>query len=449
MKLRGFSRKKKCVSLSIVYLALFGLFCFRAAVAEDSAPAHVLYVESNDSRPGQNEILAYTINEKDGSISLLGTFPTGGTGFVNFDGRIGPDDNDKEIILNADKSLLFAVNGGSDTIAVFRIAENGALSPVQGSPFPSGGATPVSLGLSGDNLIVVNTNFDNVNGAFGPGPANYATFRVKEDGRLVPIRKSTISVASDAEPLVVQIAPNGKVAFGIDFLALPYNEPQITPLLPAQGTLLEAFTISEDGSLQRSPGAPFVAPVDSRLNPADPGTGYLIGFGAHPAQPILYSGEALTARLAVYTYDPETGVPSFVTDVAALGVATCWMEFTKDLRFLFTADVGANQIGVWNIENPLAPKPIQELTLKLAGTPPFPATIPPGVAPSIGFQLSLGPTGKFLYVTGHSDAVTTYPEGNVIHILGIQPDGTLVEAPFSPVVLPVSTSADPTGSAIR
>jgi 6-phosphogluconolactonase (cycloisomerase 2 family) len=448
MKLRGFPRKNKFVSLSIVYLALFGLFSLRAAMAEDSGLPHVLYVESNDFRPGQNAILAYTINEQDGSLSLLGTFPTGGTGFKNFDGRFGSDDNDKEVILNADKSLLFAVNGGSDTIAVFHIAEKGALSPVQGSPFPSGGVNPVSLGFAGNNLIVVNSNFDNINGAFGPGPANYATFLVAEDGRLVP-RKSTVSVALDAEPLDVQFAPNGKVAFGLDFLALHYNEPQISPFVPARGTALEAFTFSQDGSLQRSPGAPFTPPVNSRLNPADPGTGYLLGFAAHPAQPIFYTGEANTNRTAVYTYDTETGVPSFVTDVASLGIATCWFEFSKDLRFLFTSDVGFNQLGVWNIENPLAPKPIQEITLKLGGTPPFPAAIPPGSTPSIGAQLSLDPTGRFLFVTGHSGAVTTYPEGSVIHILDVQPDGTLVEAAFSPLVLPVSTSADPTGSAIR
>lgn len=448
MKLRVFFRKKKCVSLSIVSLALFGLFSLRAAVAEDSATTHVLYVESNDTQPGQNTILAYTINENDGSLSLLGTFPTGGTGFANFDGRLGPDDNDKEIILNANKNLLFAVNGGSDTIAVFHIAENGALSPVQGSPFPSGGVNPVSLGLSGGNLIVVNSNFNNTNGAFGPGPANYAIFRVTEYGRLVPVAKSTVSIASDAEPLDVQFAPNGKVAFGLDFLSLPYNEPQIVPFLPAKGTVLEAFTVSQDGSLVRSPGAPYAPPVNSRINPADPGTGYLLGFGAHPTQPILYAGEVVTNRVAVYTYDPETGVPTFVTDVPSLGVAICWFEFSKDLRFLYTSDVGFNQIGVLNIENPLAPQPIQEVTLKLAGTAPFPAAIPPGGAPSIGFQLSLDPTGRFLYVTGHSDAVTAYPEGNVIHILAVQSDGTLVETPSSPVLLP-PTNGNPTGSAIR
>jgi hypothetical protein len=50
---------------------------------------------------------------------------------------------------------LFAVNSGSDTIAVFHIQGNGALTPVEGSPFPSGGNDPVSLGLNGNTLFVV------------------------------------------------------------------------------------------------------------------------------------------------------------------------------------------------------------------------------------------------------------------------------------------------------
>src|SRR6266481_5203702 len=176
---------------------------------------HVLYVESNDSNPGQNAVLAYTISDTDGSLSLLGKFPTGGTGFSNFDGRLGPDDNDHEVILNADKTLLFAINGGSDTIAVFRVVRDGSLDPVQGSPFSSHGPTPVSLGLSGNILVAVNSNANNIQGvAPGTAPANYTTFRVDEKGHLVHIPKS-IEVASTSDPGIVEISPDGKFAFGI------------------------------------------------------------------------------------------------------------------------------------------------------------------------------------------------------------------------------------------
>jgi len=41
---------------------------------------HVLYVETNDHHPGKNSILAYRINERDGRLTLMGAFPTRGTG---------------------------------------------------------------------------------------------------------------------------------------------------------------------------------------------------------------------------------------------------------------------------------------------------------------------------------------------------------------------------------
>ena len=440
----------RTVSFSMC-IALLGIIVPKGARADNNSEAdkrspHVLYVESNDSNPGQNAILAYTISDIDGSLSLLGKFLTGGTGFSNFDGRIGPDDNDHEIILNADKTLLFAVNGGSDTIAVFRVVRDGSLDPVQGSPFSSHGPTPVSLGLSGNILVAVNSNANNIQGvAPGTAPANYTTFRVDEKGHLVHIPKS-IEVASTSDPGIVEISPDGKFAFGIEFFGQPYTGPQIVPFLPRFGSLLEAFNFTSDGSLQRVAGGPFIPPVNSRLTPSDPTTGYLLGFAAHPAQPILYSGEVITNRLAVYTYD-DTGVPSLVTDVASPGVALCWITFSKDARFLYTSEPGSNTVGVWNIENPLAPKSIQDLQLTLPGNPPAP--IPPAEFASGDFQLSVDPTGRWLYVVNHAAGVTSYPEGNVIHILQIQPDGTVVEPGFSPVLLPVPANANPTGIAIR
>jgi len=408
---------------------------------------HVLYVESNDSNPGQNAVLAYTISDTDGSLSLLGKFPTGGTGFSNFDGRLGPDDNDHEVILNADKTLLFAINGGSDTIAVFKVAQDGNLTPVEGSPFPSHGPTPVSLGLSGDILVVVNANSNNIQGVpQGTAPANYTTFRVTPDGRLVHIPKS-IDVASTSNPVIIEISRDGTKAFGIDFLALPYTGPQILPFLPPFGSVLEAFTFAHDGSLQRLPGSPFVTPVNARLIPSDPTTGYLLGLGAHPSQPILYAGETVTNRLAVYTYDDD-GVPNFVTDVPSSGVAICWFVFSKDARFLYATEPASNSVAIWNIENPLAPRLIQDITLVLAGTNPPPGAFP-AEFPSASFQLSLDPTNRWLYVVNHESSVTSYPEGNNIHILKIQPDGTVIELPFSPVLLPVPANVNPTGIAIR
>ena len=47
-----------------------------------------------------------------------------------------------------------------NSIAIFDMFDDGSLQPVPGSPFPSGGKNPVSIGLAGDKLYVVNKNDD-------------------------------------------------------------------------------------------------------------------------------------------------------------------------------------------------------------------------------------------------------------------------------------------------
>src|SRR3954447_23256202 len=47
-------------------------------------PKEMVYVLSNDTRPGQNAVLAFS-EKPDGSLKLEGTFRTGGTGLGNPD----------------------------------------------------------------------------------------------------------------------------------------------------------------------------------------------------------------------------------------------------------------------------------------------------------------------------------------------------------------------------
>src|SRR6266404_7996726 len=98
----------------------------------DLAPAHAtgsefVYVESNNPEPGHNAVIALRRNPSDGSLRQIGAFPTGGTGFANVTQGLGPDDSDQEVVASPDGRFLFAVNQGSDSIAVFSIRENGGL----------------------------------------------------------------------------------------------------------------------------------------------------------------------------------------------------------------------------------------------------------------------------------------------------------------------------------
>ena len=63
-------------------------------------------------------------------------------------------------MIDRERRLLFAVNSGSNTIAVFRILSDGGLQAVKGSPFSSGGINPVGVGVRGAFLVVVNKDED-------------------------------------------------------------------------------------------------------------------------------------------------------------------------------------------------------------------------------------------------------------------------------------------------
>lgn len=443
MKIVGFCLTC-CFFLSLTAAAQAG-----AGGRANEITTHVLYVETNDVRPGMNAILAYTINPSDGSLSLLGTYPTRGTGIENFDIRLGPDDHDKEIILSPDKSLLFAVNAGSNTIAVFNVNADGSLVHIQGSPFSSWGPNPTSLALVGDKLVVVNANSDDRPDTVPNNtPTNYTVFRVSGDGHLEHIPGSSIELAPDAVPMQVALSGDGKFVFGLDFFANPYPGSRIFPFLPTRGSLLESFQIQADGTLKRSPGAPYLPSSGARVDPSIPASGYLLGIIAHPTEPILYVGTLFTQKVGVYTYD-QNGSLTSVTDVGTIGLAACWVTLDPAAKHLYTSDAATNSIGVFDISNPLLPVAIQELYLRLPSGPLPPAYMP-ALLPTVNFQLSVDPTGRFLYVTNHAASPgVDFTAGNEIHILHIAPDGTLTEPDFSPVQLPVDGVSHPTGNAIR
>src|SRR6185312_5681154 len=112
-----------------------------------------VYTESNNPAAGKNAVLAFRQAE-DGSLKLIGTFATGGTGQINLPKVIGPDDSSQEVVATSDGRFLLAVNQGSNTVTAFRIDRDGSLDRI--GTFASGGVEPDSIGISGDHLYVSN-----------------------------------------------------------------------------------------------------------------------------------------------------------------------------------------------------------------------------------------------------------------------------------------------------
>ena len=163
----------------------------RGSRSKAPSASGTVYIESNSAAADSNEILAFRYRNSALSGQGIRRYPTGGSGSHDLSNS-GVLDADQEVIVNSSRTLLFAVNSSSDKIAIFHIHADGGLVPVAGSPFPSNGAAPSSLGLAGGTLIVANKAQDGVRDLSRVRP-NYTSFHVRSDGSLSrPI--STIEV---------------------------------------------------------------------------------------------------------------------------------------------------------------------------------------------------------------------------------------------------------------
>ena len=418
-----------------------------AAPKKKGPTTNVVYITSNNPTPGQNAVLAFKRDETDGSLTLFGHFLTGGTGFYNSNERLGPDDSDQELIIDPDRRLLFAVNSGSDTIAVFDIHRDGRLTQVKGSPFPSGGVNPVSLGLSGDQLYVVNKG--SVDPGQTPGPdvslPNYTGFRVAGNGHLSRIPHSTHEVGAGADPTQALISPDGNLLFGTDLFAIPFPPPPgFPPFLPPFASALESFRIKPNGRLVQGPNTPQPAQIPPPFPP------YILGLQVHPTERLLYVGFVAGNALGTYSYD-ETGAVTFLNAAPSTGLGICWIEVNDEGTVAYASNSTDDSISVYSLADPFNPVEIQTVPLK--GPKEVLGTLAPVIFTTSPFQLSLDPSGKFLYVVSHENTEQdTFPDGNALHILQVGADGKLTETADSPVILPqslVPAGAHPKGIVVQ
>jgi 6-phosphogluconolactonase (cycloisomerase 2 family) len=332
-----------------------------------------VYVESN--RADHNSILAF--RNTAGTLSPLGAFPTDGKGVFDLSLKLGPFDSDQNLITNAEGTTLYAVNSGSDTIAVFHVSPNGSLSAVSGSPFASGGTNPVSVGIARDTLAVVNKAMDPSRPQLNQ--PNYTSFALAQDGVIESGPLSTNVAPVGSSPSQADISSGRRLVFDAQFL----------------GGHLQSFLVDHDGSLIPED---FKA-VDTSLGPQP------LGLWTHPARSILYAGLTSSSKLAVYTFD-ATGHLTFVRSVPNSGKAICWIRSNATGTRLYTSNTGDSSISVYDSSFPLQPVEIQHLKLKGVGNP---------------LQIMVDPRGDFLYVvTQRANASIPLGEGNTLHVLRIK-----------------------------
>ena len=427
----GFESCRRMFGIGIaLVLALIGTAAISGPVwaQNDDDLGGVVYVGTNEGGlPGQNAVRAFR-RDNQGLLSDLQTIFTGGTGVhpttdLSF-ANLGPFDSDQCMILISDRNRLFVTNSGSDTIAVFNLRPNGRLVKVKGSPFPSFGVNPVSVGLSTrkDILMVANKAYDLGRPGFDPTTAegNYTTFRVKPNGELIHVPHSIVPAGGPdgvgpghATPTQALISPDGRLAFDANFFGLK----------------VRSFRILDNGRLD---------PADSVSIPTGNNPPIPLGLQVHPTKRILYVGFVLDSSIGVYEYD-EDGMLEFVRSVTYAGNGPCWLVMNAQGTRLYASNNFDNTIAVFDTSAPYQPNLIQTALLAQgAGGPKLGNAAP--------FQLALDGRGGFLHVVTQAAKPAQNPAiANGLNVLKVNQDGTLTLTDF--VALPSTNGSRPQGVA--
>lgn len=383
----------------------------------------VIYIETNNYMKSQNAIIAYRNLGAGKLIPVLGgPFFTGGSGVANPNQILGPNDSDGEIRISNDKKFLLAVNSGSNTIAVFRINIDGTLSPVDGSPFPSGGETPVSIDIWQDYVYVVNKS-QNPSQPSTQKP-NYTVFKLEGNGSLTPVPGGKFEIAAGSSPSQVLVSKTHQFVFGDDFLGFQ--------LSPAQGTL-RSFTVNNTGILM---------PVGSPLT--IPNGGGALGLCQHPTRDVLYVGFPTQGKLGVYEVNAMTGALTYRTSVQA-NTAACWVRTNSVGDRVFVLNSGVNSVSYYSSYNPINLTLFNELKLKNSG--PTYTSGGASLTSSECFSIGVSTDDKLLYVVSqHTNPDFGIGNYNFLHVLSVGLNS--ITEPGDPMQLPVPNTVRPRGVAV-
>jgi 6-phosphogluconolactonase (cycloisomerase 2 family) len=370
----------RLVRLALLSAAVATGIALAATVA--SAAAGVvgqLYV--NDNTTGVNTIAGFD-RHSDGSLTPLpgSPFSVGGAGTGHGIGSQGA------LQLSTDGRYLLAVDAGSNQVSVLRIKPHGDLQLV-GTPVSSNGVEPVSIAASGDLVYVANA---------GSGGSNYTGFRLNPGGHLRPIDNSTVALPDGSQPGDVLFSGDGHHLVGVRVAT----------------SLIDSFTVGNDGLLTVATGSPFAAqgagPFGSEFRPTDPSQLYVSnahgGTGNGTVSAFSVAGDGALSSIGTSPFHDFQTAP-------------CWIEISHDGHYLFTINTASNSISSYTIN--------ADGSLSLIGSTPFKTA-------GLGAEdARLSPDGSTLWVVGTAaDNISGFT------VTG----GSLTELPTSPTALPAGAA---------
>jgi len=300
----------RTVSRSLLLCALVASVSYSVRSQAQLAGQHqagAVFVMNNSAT--KNEVISFA-RAADGSLQETRTFATGGRGTG---GVTDPLESQGSLTLSSDHSLLFAVNGGSGEISVFRV--HGSHLTLVDKKL-TGGAEPNAVAQHGGLVYVLNVG----------GSSNVVGFTASRNGQLNQIPNSIrFLTTNNSEAASLAFSPNGQ------FLVVTERATNN----------IDVFQVQADGTL-----APIVVNTDSQ-----PGA-FSVTFAPNGAALVSETGPAGASdasTISSYSVLANGTLSPISAGVATLGNANCWNAATPNGRWVYVSNAASSTISGFHI----------------------------------------------------------------------------------------------------
>jgi 6-phosphogluconolactonase (cycloisomerase 2 family) len=337
-----------------------GLTGVAGATPTPPPPTPALFVQT-DALSG-NQILAYQ-QASDGTISLAGTYASGGLGGLETGAVADPLASQGSLTLALGGQVLLAVNAGSNSVSVFRV--NGTQLTLA-QTLSSEGQFPSSIAVHGSLVEVLDAG----------GPGKVAEFEFTGD-HLAPVPGQVRTLGLDDTTVPGYLASPGEVGF------TPAGSQLVvtTKLSTHRTNDYLVFSVSPDGTIGASPV----------ITPSATAVPYSFEFDAAGH---LVATEAGTSTVSTYTVNAN-GTLSHIGSISDGEAGLCWISLANGVAY------GSNS----------ASSTVSAFDISGSGTPTLAdataAATQAGTTDSV-----IDPSGSFLYVeNGAAGALDVYKIG--------------------------------------
>jgi 6-phosphogluconolactonase (cycloisomerase 2 family) len=318
-----------------------------AVVSDSAGNAGHLYMQTNGT---ENRIMHFA-RKADGKLKLLKRVATGGAGSGVFKPVSGQEsapnafEGAGSVILAESNTLLFATNGGDNSVTSFRVSSDGKLTVIDrqptGEPVAARSGTAKSLAYRSQSRTLY------VLHAFGPN--HLRAYTVADDGKLkLRPDRATVNTAQKTDRVSTQavLSPDGRFLL-VDILfderpaANPDGSAKLVVANAPDPDGLVIFPVRDDGTLGKASfadaggGGPFYIAFlnrsrDTFLN------GVAVGDGVVMSR---IDDKGRTTNGPLVPIDTSLGKPSEL----------CWLQVTSDNSLVLATNFGYGTVSTYRL----------------------------------------------------------------------------------------------------